>query len=148
VRAFDPSSDARHWLALHNRVFAGHPEQESWGMADLHARFDQPWFDPNDLLIAERGSGSEMVGFCWVKLPPDPKTPGEIYIVGVSPECRGGGLGLFLTRAGLAHMRANGRPGATLYVESDNHAAIALYRKLGFEPRWEHVCYVRGLKTA
>lgn len=148
VRPMEPTRDAYRWLALHNRVFAGHPEQESWDAADLQARFDQPWFSPRDLLIAEREGTAEMVGFCWVKLPTDREAPGEIYIVGVDPEVRGVGLGRYLTRAGLAHMRANNRPGATLYVESENDAAITLYRKLGFEPRWEHACYVRALRGA
>lgn len=143
VRGFDPNADAEAWLALHNRVFAGHPEQGSWDMADLQARFDQAWFDPSDLLVAEDDDSGALLGFCWVKLPREPSQPGEIYIVGLAPDARGRGLGRKLVVAGLAHIQARRRPGAMLYVEADNAAAIALYEALGFEACFEHVCYER-----
>jgi len=141
VRTFDPASDAYTWLALHNQTFAEHPEQSTWDASDLQARFEQPWFDASDFLIAEDKRTGEMLGFCWVKLPTDRTQPGEIYIVGVSPNARGRGLGRKLTELGLAHMRARNRPGAMLYVEADNERALAMYRTLGFEVRWRHVCY-------
>jgi mycothiol synthase len=81
-----------------------------------------------------------------VKLVEDPGAPGEIYIVGVDPAVRGGGLGKLATLAGLAHMRQQNRPGAMLYVEADNAPAIRLYEKLGFHRQWEHVCYTRPLR--
>jgi mycothiol synthase len=141
LRAFNPHTDAQTWLELHNRVFAGHPEQSNWDMADLQARFDQPWFDPRDLLIAERATTSQVLGFCWVKLPADRSLPGEIYIVGVDPAARGQRIGQILTQAGLAHMREDGRPGAMLFVEATNQPAIALYERLGFERHHVHACY-------
>lgn len=164
LRAFEPHRDAYAWLALHNRVFADHPEQGAWDAGDLQARLEQPWFAGRDLLLAEDEASGAMLGFCWVKLPPAraarpapalgrgagqaPATtaaPGEIYIVGVDPAARGRGLGRFLVVAGLAHVRAAGRPGATLYVEADNAPAIRLYQQLGFTTRWQHVCYRRPL---
>jgi mycothiol synthase len=145
LRAFDPPRDAYVWLALHNRVFATHPEQGAWDAADLQARLEQPWFNPRDLLIAEADNMVGMLGFCWVKLPLDPRQPGEIYIVGVHPAARGRGLGNALTTAGLAHIRASGRPGAMLYVEADNLAAVTMYERFGFVRRWQHACYVRTL---
>lgn len=148
LRPFEPSRDAYAWLALHNRVFAAHPEQGNWDAADLQARLEQPWFDPRDLLLAEEPRTGRLVGFCWVKLPIDPAQPGEIYIVGVDPARRGTGLGRLLTQAGLAHIRAEGRPGAALYVEADNTPAIRLYRQLGFEQEAEHVCYAKTLTRA
>lgn len=145
LRTFDAPADAYVWLALHNRVFAAHPEQGAWDAADLQARLEQPWFNPDDLLIAQDIQTARVLGFCWVKLPLDRRQPGEIYIVGVDPSARGRGLGNALTTAGLAHIRARGRPGAMLYVEADNRPAITMYERLGFERRWQHVCYVRKL---
>jgi mycothiol synthase len=145
LRPFEPRRDAYAWLALHNRVFAGHPEQGHWDASDLQARLEQPWFDPADLLLVERAGGGGLVAFCWVKLPRSPELPGEIYIVGVSPTLRGRGLGRVLTEAGLAHMRDRGRPGAMLYVEADNQAALSLYERLGFLQHAEHVCYKKSL---
>lgn len=144
-RQFVPSQDAHEWLSLHNRVFAGHPDQEDWEPGDLQARLEQPWFDPRDLLLLEDTASSTLLGFCWVKLRVDPRAPGEIYILGVDPATRGRGLGEWLTRAGLAHIRDAGRPDAMLYVEGSNGPAIRLYQRLGFTRRWEHMCYVRSL---
>jgi mycothiol synthase len=95
----------------------------------------------------EPGVGGEPIGFCWGKLRRDAALPGEIYVVGVDPRQRGRGLGLWLTRAGLAHIRARGRPGAMLYVEADNTPAIRLYESLGFERQAEHVCYSRPMTS-
>jgi mycothiol synthase len=145
LRAFEPARDAAIWLALHNRVFAEHPEQGRWEPADLEARLEQPWFDARDLLLVEDTGGGQLIGFCWTKIPLDDGLPGEIYIVGVDPGARGRGLGRRLTELGLAHIRARGRRGATLYVESDNLAAIRMYESLGFVPHAEHVCYARRL---
>ncbi len=147
LRPFSVQDDARIWLELHNRAFAEHPEQATWDASDLQARFGQPWFDPQDLLLAEDSRSGDLVGSCWVKLRSDQTAPGEIYIVGVDPSARGRGLGKLLVQAGLAHIRADGRPGAMLYVEADNAPALGLYRRLGFERRWEHVCYTRQLHT-
>jgi mycothiol synthase len=141
LRGFDPSRDACRWLRLHNRAFAGHPEQGDWQPSDLQARLEQPWFRARDLRLAESVATGDLLGFCWVKLPLDPGLPGEIYIVGVEPSARGLGLGQLVTRAGLAHIAAAGRPSAMLYVEADNQAAVGLYRGLGFEPRRHHVRY-------
>ena len=142
---FEPRRDAYPWLALHNRVFAGHPEQGNWDASDLQARFEQPWFNAADLLLAQDLRDGALKGFCWVKLPREEASPGEIYIVGVDPAARGQGLGRLLALAGLAHIRARGRPGATLYVEADNTPAVALYEQLGFRRRWEHACYAQRL---
>jgi mycothiol synthase len=147
IRAFDPPRDAYRWLAIHNRVFADHPEQSHWDAADLQARLEQPWFNPDDLLLIENGHGSQLHAFCWTKLPLDAGAPGEIYILGVDPTARGEGLGRLVTSAGLAHIAAAGRP-AMLYVEAANLAAVRMYTQLGFEPHHEHVCYRQVLTSA
>jgi mycothiol synthase len=141
LRRFEPSRDAYSWLVQHQRVFAGHPEQSAWDATDLQLRLDQPWFEAQDFLIAEDARSKAMLGFCWTKLPLDADQPGEIYIVGVDPGARGRGLGQLLTWAGLAHIRARGRPGATLYVEADNAPARRLYEGFGFRVQHTHVCY-------
>ncbi len=145
LRSFSAARDGQAWLALHNRAFAHHPEQGAWEMADLQARLDQPWFNPRDILLLEDADAGQLLGFCWTKLRTDPDAEGEIYIVGVAPSARGRGLGKLLVRAGLAHIRERGRPGAMLYVEADNLPALGLYRELGFQTAWEHVCYAKRL---
>lgn len=147
LRSFEADRDAYAWLALHNRVFADHPEQGRWDAGDLQARLGRAWFNARDLLLLDDPASNHLAGFCWVKLPAESAAPGEIYIVGVDPDQQGRGLGRFLTQAGLAHMRANGRPGAQLYVEADNTAALALYAQTGFHRRWTHVCWAKTLPT-
>jgi mycothiol synthase len=88
----------------------------------------QPWFDPAGFLIAEQDGA--MVGFHWTKVHPDGL--GEVYVLGVDPERHGGGLGRALTVAGLRYLYDRGLRTVLLYVESDNAAALAVYRRLGF----------------
>ena len=152
VRAFDPSRDCEPWLALHNAVFADHPENGRWSLDDFDARLRQPWFRAEDFLVAERAehatdadaTSGRMVGFNWLKRVPDapPERPeGEIYIIGVSSTERGRGLGRALALLGLHHLRREGMRVCTLYVEGDNGPALGLYQALGFTIRHTHRCY-------
>ncbi len=149
LRAFRPGDDDEAWLALNAAAFAHHPEQGGWTVRDLHARMAEEWFDPQGFLLAEidgdAGGLPELVGFHWTKVhggdlhaghdPSDGhghEAIGEVYVVGVSPAHQGLGLGRALTVAGLRHLRGLGLAEAMLYVEGDNEAARAVYRRLGF----------------
>lgn len=52
LRAFRPE-DAPGWLELHNRVFSEHPDGGEWREDDLRWHLDEPWFDPEGLVLAE-----------------------------------------------------------------------------------------------
>lgn len=138
VRGFEPGADDAAWLVVNARAFAGHPEQGSWTARDLADRMAQPWFEPGDLLVAERDG--VMVGFHWTKVEDG---QGEIYVLGVDPDGQGGGLGTALAVAGLQHLGRRGVREVTLYVEADNEAALALYRRLEFRPLSADVMYAR-----
>jgi len=142
IRTFDPARDREAWLRLHNDVFADHPENGTWSLADLEARLRQPWFAAHDFLVAERDG--VMVGFNWLKrvpeAPPD-RPEGEIYVIGVADSERGRGLGRALALLGLHHLRAEGMQACTLFVEADNEPALRLYGALGFTTRHTHRCY-------
>jgi mycothiol synthase len=54
-------------------------------------------------------------------------------MLGVVPDYRCKGIGKKLVLAGLARLRSKGLQVAELTVDSENKAACALYRSIGFE---------------
>lgn len=140
---FDAERDAEDWLAVNNSAFSWHPDQGGWTRATLDARMAEPWFDPEGFRIHRRNG--EMAGFCWTKVHTptgDDPAIGEIYVIAVAPRFGGHGLGTALTVAGLDWLWTHAAtPIAMLYVEHDNHAAVATYRKLGFEVYSDDVAY-------
>jgi ribosomal protein S18 acetylase RimI-like enzyme len=61
--------------------------------------------------------------------------PGEIELtyIGVAAQARGQGLGLSLLRRFLVASQQAGYNRISLSVETDNHAAVRIYREVGFE---------------
>ncbi|MBZ5734882.1 mycothiol synthase [Nocardioides sp. TRM66260-LWL] len=143
VRGYEPS-DRDELLRVNAAAFAHHPEQGSMDVDELAERMAEPWFDPAGLLVAAPADApGQLLGFHWTKR--HSAALGEVYVVGLAPEAQGRGLGGVLTLAGLHHLRDGGAREILLYVESDNAAAIAVYRRLGFEHhvRDTHVMYRR-----
>ncbi|WP_433499487.1 mycothiol synthase [Sphaerimonospora sp. CA-214678] len=147
LRTFEPERDEEAWLALNAQAFATHPEQGAWTFDDLKRREQEPWFDPAGFFLAVRPGPADghdrLVGFHWTKVDRggtgdgDGHEPiGEVYVVGVSPDERGTGLGRALTLAGLAHLRSLGLAQVMLYVDEENVPAIRLYESIGFT-RWD-----------
>lgn len=138
IRTFVPGRDEDAWLAANRAAFAHHPEQGNLTRADLEARMAEDWFDPAGFFLAEDRDG-RLLGYHWTKVHPrhgDHPAIGEVYVVGVAPEAQGMGLGKALTIAGIRHLRDSGLKAVMLYVDADNSAAVALYRRLGFT-RWD-----------
>jgi len=139
VEVFQPDDDAADWLALNAEVFADHPEQGRLTQSDLDDRMSQDWFDPHVFWLARESSGA-LLGYMWVKYPPGGDTA-EIYVLGVSPQAQGRGVGKFLTEYAMAHMHTRGAQAMDLYVEGDNAPALATYRAYGSAPAGTHVQY-------
>ena len=127
------SADSDEWLALNNKIFVAHPDQGDWVMQDLTNRMKESWFDTDGFFLA-RESG-EIIGFCWTKIHQDRVNEGdigEIYVLGVDPSAHSSGLGKALTLTALRYFQSKEIKESMLYVDADNHAALILYKKLGF----------------
>ena len=130
--------DADAWLELNARAFAAHPEQGAVTRADLDVLMAEPWFDADDFLLLH--DGAALVGYCWLKVE---HGVGEFYVVGVSPDRQGEGLGRRLVEAGLRRLAERGIRDALLYVEADSAPAVALYRSYGFDNHSIDIQYAR-----
>ncbi len=141
LRSWQPA-DATELLRVNAAAFAHHPEQGAMDATNLAERMAEPWFDPADLLVLEEDG--QLLGFHWTKRHDD--TEAEVYVVGVDPAQQGRGLGKVLTLAGLQHLAGRGNSRVHLYVESDNHPAVAVYSGLGFTHAAAdtHVMFRRG----
>ncbi|KAB7745101.1 mycothiol synthase [Nostocoides sp. F2B08] len=133
----DPLEELR---ALNAAAFADHPEQGRLTVADLRARTEEPWFEPEGLLYVRDESDRDRgpVAFHWTKIEPGqdgsgaaaPRV-GEVYVVGVHPAYQGRGLAGPLTDLGLAHLVSRGCTDVVLYVDGENAAARATYERAG-----------------
>ena len=127
------SSDADEWLALNNEIFISHPDQGDWVMQDLTNRINESWFDADGFFLA-RDNG-QIIGFCWTKIHNDRVNEGpigEIYVLGVNPTAHSSGLGRALMLTALRYFQSKEIKESMLYVDADNHSALILYKKLGF----------------
>ena len=146
VNAFRVGIDEEAWLSVNNAAFRSHPEQGGWTRDVIDARINEPWFDSNGLLM--HWNENNLAGFCWTKVHTDTDPPmGEIYVVAVDPALAGKGLGRRLTIAGLDHMAKKGITTAMLYVDNDNHAAISVYRSLGFVAHHSEHAFVGDISS-
>jgi mycothiol synthase len=128
VRSFQPGRDEAAWLEVNAAAFAAHAEQGRRTLAELQALMAEPWFAPWDFLLADRNG--ELLGFHWTKV--HSADLGEVYVLGISPEAQGLGLGNALLVRGLRHLAERGCAEVLLYVDGDNTAARRLYERAGF----------------
>lgn len=125
-----PGDDAA-WVAANAAAFATHPEQGRITVADFATMREEPWFDPEDLILLD--AGDELAGSTWVKTLREAGTVAcELYAVGVRPSYAGQGLGRLLLNVTLARMAEHAPASVTLYVDGDNAAAVGLYESAGF----------------
>lgn len=135
IRTFRPG-DEEQIVAVNAKAFASHPEQGEMTVQSMRLLMTEPWFDPNGLFIAEREG--QIAGFHWTKKFDG---VGEVYVIGVSPDLQGSGIGRDLLVAGLNHMSDCER--IDLFVEESNSAAISIYEQYGFTERSRDINYDR-----
>jgi mycothiol synthase len=133
ITNFNPKLHKEEWLALNNKIFATHPDQGNWAMADLENRITEPWFDPEGFFIAIEKK--KIIGFCWTKIHHDfvNQDPiGELYVLGVDPDSHAKGIGKSLATTALIYLKQKGLNQAMLYVDAMNFYALNFYKKIKF----------------
>lgn len=143
LRTFRPGQDEDALLAINAAAFAHHPEQGRLDRDGLAQRTDQAWFDPAGLFLVQDTKG-DLAAFHWTKVADPASGIGEVYVVGVSPQHQGHGLGGYVTAVGLAHLAGLGLDVVELYVEGDNTPALATYDRAGFARHAVHSMYARA----
>jgi len=134
ITTFNPKFHKEEWLALNNKIFANHPDQGNWAMADLENRIAKPWFDPEGFFIAIENK--KIIGFCWTKIHRNPVEGvpiGELYVLGVDSDHEARGLGKALSAFALNYFQKKGIKQSILYVDSRQQRAYKIYRHLGFK---------------
>lgn len=121
--------DLAQLVRVNAAAFAHHPEQGQMSIDDARQRMAEPWFRPDDLLLAKTSDG-RLAGFHWMKVTGH---IGEVYVIGVDPQLAGGGIGRALLNAGLAHLHQRGVRNVELYVEADNAPVVKMYLTAGFK---------------
>ena len=128
VRPFVVGQDEGAWLTVNARAFATHPEQGRMTLADLEAREREAWFDPDDLLLAERDG--LVIASVWLKAEAG-SDAGELYVLAVDPDAQGQGLGRLLTARAVEHLTGRGLHRIELYVSPQDEAAVRTYTRAG-----------------
>ncbi|MFO7773313.1 MAG: GNAT family N-acetyltransferase [Dehalococcoidia bacterium] len=130
---------------LQNRAFAG-----TWGYSpnsveEIAFRTHLSTRSPDDILLVYEKD--KAIGYCWTEISCEGGVPsarkGRILMLGVAPDHRGKGIGKKLMLAGLARLKSRSLQIAQVTVDSENKAACALYRTLGFEVQTNTVWYER-----
>jgi mycothiol synthase len=139
VRPFLSGEEAE-LARIQNLSFAG-----SWGFKanteeEIRYRLGLDCCSPEGVffaLIDERTAG-----YCWTR---ELHGKGEIWMLGVDPECRTRGVGRALLLKGIYHLRQRGFQQVDLAVDAENTGAISLYDSVGFRQSGTILWYERWL---
>jgi len=133
---------------IQNRSFA-----DTWGynpnsQEEIAYRLSLLGCSPEDVILIYQGD--RPVGYCWTLTNREADiatgtSVGRIYMLGVDPDYRGGGIGKQALVAGLAHLKSKGIEVAELTVDSENAAACALYKSGGFRISSTSAWYEKAL---
>lgn len=122
-------------MRIQNRCFAG-----TWGynpntVEEITYRTNLSSCSPEDVILTYQED--EIIGYCWTEVINDEEAgggrAGRISMIGTDPDFRGKGVGKRVLLAGLTHLKNKGMRVTELTVDSENKAACALYRFVGFE---------------
>lgn len=121
-------------LALEEQEAYDHPKETRAEVA-ARTRPVEPTFRGENVVLVARDEGRRPVGLCWcVLFDPGTGLEGELAELYVEPAARGQGVASALVEAAMALFRARQVSFASVWTHPGNAAALALYRRHGFEP--------------
>jgi mycothiol synthase len=132
---------------LQNRAFSG-----AWGynpntVEEITFHVNSSTCSREDIVLTYELD--KAVGYCWAGVSCEEGIPstrkGRILMLGVDPDYRGKGMGKELVLAGLARLRSKGLQAAELTVDSENKAACALYKSIGFKVQANTFWYEKAI---
>jgi ribosomal protein S18 acetylase RimI-like enzyme len=128
----ETEAEREAYLRLHNECFPDFPESEAGLMAILEA----PYWKTGTALLAR--AGDELVGSVlayWLEEADQPRGDGvgTVENVFVSPSWRRRGLARHMVTEALRYLRDHEFTTAGIEVRTDNVAAYATYRSVGYE---------------
>lgn len=139
LRTLRPDETAA-WLALSNSAFDGHPENGGWSPDDLAWRLAASWSDLARFVVLTNSRTNQLLAGVWTKVESG-SDEGELYVVAVHPEHVGKGLGKVVVAEAMRVLARQGLATASLYVDSNNHRAVALYAAAGFVEQHVDRCF-------
>jgi len=142
LRSYLPGDEA-HWARIMNDSIG-----EGWTAERCRVELiERAEFRAEGCFFATVDGVPQGTATAWVKAGLAPET-GYVHMVGVSPSCRGRGLGRLVSLAALHWFREHGFRRALLHTDDWRLPALGVYFQLGFEPvlfdaeharRWEVV---------
>jgi len=131
IRSCHLGKDDTEVVAILAEAYEG-TDDGGWDRERFAARRTLPWFDAEDLLVAEDADG-HLLGLHWLKRRGGAE--GEVYNLAVRPGAQGRRLGPALLQAGLDHLADSGCDRVVLWVDGANERAVQLYQRHGFAIR-------------
>ncbi len=133
---------------LQNRCFSDAWEYNPNTTEDIAYALSLGHASPEDVILFYKGGTP--VGYCWTKIGCDTGADndggkGSIFMLGVDPDHRSSGIGRLALLSGLAYLKNRGVRTAELEVDSQNKAALNLYRSIGFKERSTILWYEKTL---
>jgi len=128
---------------IQNRAFAG-----TWGynpntVEEIIYRTNLSTCSPEDIVLTYEGD--KVIGYCWTGIACEggatSERKGQIFMLGVDTDYRAKGIGKRVLLAGLARLKSKSLQVAELTVDSENKAACALYKSIGFKVRTSSLWY-------
>lgn len=139
----DEATAVATFTTLYDQSFTPHPWYQPYTPAELQATLETP----TDILFLQSPVAAlqSPIGFAWLHR----RGPvGEIEPMGIVPAWQGKGYGRRLLQAALQKLAQRGATSAQVTAWRNNHAAIHLYQRSGFQHTHTHTYLTYNLREA